>query len=207
MKDYIEKLEELANKMKKSYLSPRVLISKFRFIEEESRYSRACLDSNYIPFYYYLGMIFPVKNLLEIGFGLGLNAGVYLTGSKITENYLTIQEPSDSYYSTRIGRSNIKQVWKKKFYSHYGKVYDEEFIKKIKERKWGLTIISDKVEYDTHLLWLNTVWDEMEDYGLICMDYITAHDQAKRAYKDFCIIKNRDQYIFDSRYGVGVIFK
>ena len=198
---------EIADKVSKASIPPRILLSKFRFIDETSKYSRECLDPSYLPFYYYLGTKCPCKNLLEIGFGIGLNAACYLMGSPKTENYLTIQEPQDTYYSTRMGVANIKQVWRQPFYAHVGHLHDEVFVSKMREHKWDVVIINEKKDYDTHLLWLNTIWDEVRDGGLIFIDNTTLHHQTKRAYDDFCIIKNRNKYVFDTRYGVGVLIR
>lgn len=196
--------ELIETKVKKALLSPRILLSKFRFVDEQSRYSRSCLDNGYLPFYYYLGVHHPVKNLLEIGFGIGLASSLYLMGCKSVENYLTIQEPLEEYYSSRIGRANVKQVYRKPFHVHVGKVYDETFVDLMKERKWDLVIINEKTNYDTHLSWLSTVWEYTD---MIAMDFVKSHEPAKKAYRDFCIIKNRESYVFGTRYGVGVITK
>jgi hypothetical protein len=194
--------DKISDKVLKASLPPRILLSKFRFIDEQ--YSRECLDPHYLPFHYYLGTHFPAKNLLEIGFGLGLNTGCYLMGCKDVENYLTIQEPQDVYYSSRMGIANIKQVWRKKIDVFKCPVHDETFLLKMRERKWDLVLINEKSNYDTHMLWLNTIWDVVSEGGLICMDH-TTHPQVKRAYNDFCIIKRREPYIFPTRYGIGAV--
>lgn len=197
-------LEKLNSSLEKCLVPPRVLLSRFRFLDESSRYSRACLDPYYLPFYYHLGRQFPVKNLLEIGFGLGINSACYMIGNEGVDKYLTIQEPFNEYYSTRIGVANIKTVYRKPFDVYVGNFHDEEFLSKLREVKWDLIIINEKKEYDVHLLWMNTVWDNLVEGGMIIQDYINSHG---RAYKDFCKLKNRNELIFKTRYGVGGVQK
>lgn len=199
--------EEIAAKVQKASIPPRILLSKFRFIDDASRYSRECLDPYYLPFYYFLGKHIPATSIVEIGFGLGLNASCYFMGSPATEDYLSLQEPPNEYYSSRIGISNVKQVWKKPFSVHVGLVHDEAFVDRLRERKWDLALISDKKEYDTHMSWLNALWDEVKDDGMIFMDHTTSHTAAGRAYHDFCIVKQREPYLFPTRYGIGAIVK
>jgi hypothetical protein len=205
----IEKFDEIAKSVKKSLIPPRILLSKFRFLEENSRYSRACMDHFYLPFYYYLGKHFPVKSLLDIGFGLGLNAGLYFMGCPNVENYLAIQEPSSEYYSARIGKANIKQTRKFPFKSDVNvcSSYDEQFVKKMRSRKWELAFINEKHGYDAMIGWMNHIWDVMEEGGVMCIEYTTIHESVKKAYNDFCKIKQRTPYVFPTRYGVGAIVR
>lgn len=197
----------VAAKLEKAAIPPRVLLSRFRFIDEQARYSRACLDPHYMPFYYHLGTHYPAKSLLDVGFGIGLTAACYFTGNPDTEFYLPFQESSAEYYSPRMGVANVKQVWRKPFAVHVGHVHDEAFIDRVRGRSWDLAVVNDRQGYDTHLLWLNTIWDVLSENGVICMDNVTAHDHARRAYRDFCIVRQREPYVFQTRYGVGLIAK
>jgi predicted O-methyltransferase YrrM len=201
-----EVFNEISDKVVKASIPPRVLLSKFRFIDEQSRYSRACLDPHYMPFYYHLGKHCPVENLLEIGFGLGLKSSCYFMGSPGTKHYLSLQEPPDEYYSIRMGVANVKQAWRNKFRVHVGSFHDETFISALREKKWDLVLVDEKKQYDTHLLWLNTVWEEMNHDGLIFVDQL-CDGQVSRAYHDFCVVKHREPYIFPTRYKIGVVVK
>lgn len=203
----MESFECIKESVKRRLLPPRLLLSKFRFIDEQSRYSRACLDHDYLPFYYYLGKNICAKSLVEIGFGLGLHASMYFMACPGVETYLAAQEPPEEYYSPRLGKANIKQTYRRPFTVHVGPIYDEKFIDQLKQQKWEMAFVNEKREYDTYLLWLNTLWDVMSDGGLIFMDYTTLHKKAERAYHDFCIIKNRKPYVFPTRYGVGVVIR
>ena len=198
---------KISTKINSTLIPPRVLLSKFRFLDEQSRYSRACQDDRYLPFFYYLGVYYQAKSVLDFGFGLGINSSIYLMGNDKVENFLAIQEKSNEYYSSRLGIANVKQVYKNPFYVHVGEIYDDSFSKKLKERKWDLVFLNDKSTYDRYLFCLNTIWEYVEENGLICMDYVNSHEFASKAYKDFCLIKNRNKYIFDTRYGVGTIVK
>lgn len=200
-----DQFDKISTSLLKSAIPPRVLLSKFRFIDDSSKYSRECSDPYYLPFYYFLGKYVPCESLIEIGFGLGLNAGCYLIGSRKTKRYLSVQEPVEGYYSNRIGIGNVKRVYRGKMKIHSGKMHDEGFTNVMTSKKWDLAIISEKREYDTHMFYLDTMWDNVKQDGLIFMDYVNSRDQSSRAYKDFCLIKRREPYIFKTRYGVGAI--
>jgi hypothetical protein len=199
--------EKISRKVKSALVPSRVLLSKFRFLDEQSRYSRACQDDHYLPFFYYLGVNYPAKSVLDFGFGLGINSSIYFMGNKNVENYLAIQEKPTEYYSSRLGIANVKQIYKNPFYVHVGEIYDDKFMLKLKQRKWDLVFLNEKSTYDRYLFCLNTIWDHIEENGLICIDYVNNHEFATKAYEDFCLIKNRKSHVFETRYGVGTIIR
>jgi len=206
MSDFAEIRDLMCRKLKQSSIPPRMLLSRFRFIDEKSRYSRACLDPNYLPFYFYLGRLFPRQSVLEIGFGLGLNGSLYMMGCSEVNDYLAIQEITNEYYSLRLGRANVKQVYNKTAGLYVGKLHDEIFMNRMRIHKWDVAIITEIRGYDTNVSWLSTVWDEMNDGGIICIDN-TETEVVNKSYRDFCRIKGREPFIFPTRYGIGVIEK
>jgi hypothetical protein len=176
-------------------------------IDEESRKTSAYTDPTYVPFYYYLGTQIQPKTFLEIGFRLGLLSGCFLKGCQSVDTFLGFQEETEEFYSFRLGRANIRSVFKKDFQFYLGKINDEIFLDEVGKRKWDLIVINEEKDYDTHRLYLDILWEHLPFEGLIVMDYIKSHEPSKKAYEDFCKIQNREPIIFGTRYGTGVIEK
>jgi len=182
------------------------IMSHFCFITEDSKRTSAYGDPRYVPFYYYLGKYTTPRNLLEIGFRLGLFSGAFLESCKSVEHFLAYQESSGSFYSPRIPARNIRRNHKKKpleFY--YGRVEDEAFLDKLSARNWDLVIVNEEKDYDRHMFYLDLVWERMNLGGHIVMDYVKSHDPAARAFQSFCKTKNREPIIFSTRYGTGLV--
>lgn len=197
--------DALLKDFNKGLLPPKLLLSRFRLLDEQSRESRAYLDSRYLPFYYYLGKHFPKENLLVLGFGLGLETSLYLWDNKVTESTLAIQEPSLELYFEKYGLSNVKQVWKKDLCVYVGNFTDQLFQEKLNYKKWDIVLINQE-KYDVCLLWLNSIWSKLNDGSLICVDHMD-NEEVKKAYLDFCKFKEKESLIFPTRYGVGVCLK
>ncbi len=197
LKDFIEE------KIKKQFITSKLLLGKCRLIDENSRSSSAFIDPSYLPFYYYLGRYMNAYSVMEIGFRLGLSATCFLRACSSVKNYFAFQEKLDTFYSFRLGVKNVKDFYKGKIETHYGQINDDKM--KNNNNLFDLCIINEEKDYDKHLSYLDYVWERTNYDGLIIMDYINFYDSARRAYFDFCNIKNRDPIIVKTRYGVGLI--
>jgi predicted O-methyltransferase YrrM len=183
-----------------------VLLNKFRFIDEGSRQTAAYSDPRYIPFYYHLGKFIQPKTLLELGFNLGLFSGCLLKSCKSVEYFVGFQEKTPEYYSPRFGIKNVRDEYKNALDVYIGSIVDDEFAAKLK-KGWDLVIVNEKLGYDKHLSYLETVWPHINLGGVVVMDYIASHDPAKEAFHNFCKISNRKPITFTTRYGTGIIQK
>jgi len=199
--------DDVEGKVRASNLSTRVFLDQFRVIDESSRKTGAYNDSRYAPFYYYLGCLIQPKSMVEIGFRLGLLSGCFLKGCKEVENFLAFQEKTEIFYSPRMGRSNIKDVYKKTFDIYLGKLYDGGWLERFKKQTWDVIFINEEKNYDQHMDYLESTWPQVSYNGLVVMDYVSSHEPAKEAYLNFCKIKNRDSTLIDTRYGVGLVQK
>lgn len=187
-------------------LSSRIFLEKMRLIDEDSRKSSVYSDPRYLPFYGWLGTLINPKSLLEIGFNLGLCSGCFLQTCKSVTKFLAFQEYIENF-SPKLGIANIKDNYKEDFYIHIGRIYDEIYDKQLIKNKWDLVLINYETGYDKYREYLDMVWENLSNDGLIFVDNISKHKFAFDAYKDFCKIKNRDFCKIDTRYGVGVIQK
>lgn len=199
--------DKLTPKLEKAVVSARILLDKMRVIDEASRMTAAYTDPTYAPFYYHLGTLASPRTMLEVGFRLGLLSGCFLRGCRSVEKFLAFQERTDSFYSERLGRGNIRDAFKKQLDIHVGKTADEEFLTKLAADKWDLAIINEEVGYDQHMSYLDLIWPHVSLDGLVVMDYVVRHQPAKQAFHDFCKAKNREPVEMPTRYGVGIIQK
>lgn len=200
--------DNISKRLNQGLMNPQNLLSRSRFIDESSRKTSAYSDSNYLPFYYYLGSLVTPKTLIEFGLNLGLTGSCFHKSCHTVETHLALQEPlKDEYYSPRIAKANIKDSFKNKLYVHYGMLSDKCFCDIMDCFVWDIAFINEELSYDTHKLYLETIWSRMELDGLIVMDKINKHEPAKKAFLDFAKIKNRDYSIIKTRYGVGLIQK
>jgi hypothetical protein len=179
-----------------------------RVIDENSRKSFAYNDHSYILFYYYLGNLIRPTTLIEIGFRLGLLSGTFLRSCKTVKYFLALQETkSNEFYSERLGRSNIKDVYKKDLYIHVGDLNDDLFESKLKSCEFNLVIINEESSYDKHRLYFDLLWPQLASDGIIVVDYLKKYKPSATAFKDFCISKNVEPTYVETTYGVGLIRK
>lgn len=203
-KEFCEKIEKRLNK---GILSGRLLLSKMRMIDEASRLSPPYTDPKYIPFYHYLAQEITPVNVIEIGFRLGLCSGTFLNSCKSVKRFLALQEETKIFYSPRIAKHNIRDHFKGQLDVHVGSVTDDQFLAMVQGAKWDLAFINEEKSYDSHISYLEILWDNMSLDGTILVEYVNYHDYVKKAYFDFCKRNNREPCIFKTRYGVGVITK
>lgn len=206
----MEKLEDikrpLMEKLHKQLIPARILLDKFRVIEESSRKTAAYTDPLYMPFYYYLGSLVTPKKIAEFGVRLGLVSGSFFCGCKTTEHFFAFQEKSEDYYSTRLAKHNLKSSYKGLMDFYLGTIYDEELEDKFVARDWDIVIISDNRDYDYHRAILDLAWKGISSDGLIVSDNMSSSG-IKKAFSDFCQSKNRDFSDIKTRYGVGIMQK
>lgn len=205
------KLEEIKvyveAKLKKRLFS-HIFLDRMRLIEEDSRQSLAYNNPTYVPFYYWLGTISEAKTFVEIGFRLGLLSGNFLKSCKTVNYFLGFQETKGGeFYSDRLGKSNIKDVYKRGVYIHSGGCNDDVFITKLKSLDIDLAIINEEVSYDKHRLYYDLLWPQMAKNGIIVADYLNKYKPSLVAFKDFCTSVNREPVYVKTDYGVGMVIR
>ena len=180
-------------------VSPRILLSRFCFLSDTAQFAEICNDKKHFPFYYYLGKNVSCKNLLEIGFGLGLLSGCFLQGSKTVENFIAYQQPSCEYYDYHLGKKNICSVYKNKF-SFLNNLND------LKENKFDVILVNEETPVDQFRAELDTVWKHLEYGGILVINHAKfGNGICKNTLPDFYKIANREAIIINSRYGASVI--
>jgi predicted O-methyltransferase YrrM len=197
----------LDSKLKKHLINGKLILDRFRVLDETNRKASSYNDSSYAPVYYYLGTYLKPKSMIEIGFQLGLLSGSFLIGCKTVENFFAFQEKTNEYYSLRVGKSNIKDHYRKKLELYYGSSSDNEFLKILNLNFYDFAIINEEASYDKYLHYLDIVWERMSYDGILAMENINKISAAKQAYSIFCKSKNRDVCIVKTRYGLGLIQK
>jgi hypothetical protein len=207
MRDLTEVVPLLEKDFNDQKISGRVLCDKLALLDEMSRKSAAYVDHKYIPFYYHLGKYFDSRNVIEIGFSLGLHACAFLTSCKTVQCFLGFQQKTDNYMSFRLGKANIKKKFKGDIYTYLGNLYDDEFDKTFSSMNYDLCIINDEFPYDYHLNCLEMVWKRMNEKAIICIEYTNRHKPSQEALESFCCSVNRKPIYFNTRYGTTIIQK
>lgn len=198
--------DQIENDLDKAVISSMVLFDRFNFLDPNSKTSGVYFDSRYIPFYYHLGKRLICKNLLHIGFGLGLQSGVFLMGCPTVECFLGFQNPRGEYYSTRLGKKNIRSKYKKEAAYYVGHIQDDAFEPKINKCLWESVILTEITAYDQMRITLDVVWEHMEQGGSLIVDHLSA-ENVRKSFSDFCKTANRIPIIIKTRYETAIIEK
>lgn len=192
----------------KKQLPSHIFLDRMRVIDEDSRQSFAYNDHTYVPLYYWLGTILQPKTMIEIGFRLGLLSGNFLKSCKTVNNFLAIQEiKSGEYYSSRLGKANIKDNYKGNLYIHTGSLDSDIFITKLNSMEFDLAIINEEASYDKHRLYFDVIWPQISKDGIIVVEYVKKHEPSSIAVKDFCTSVNLEPIYINTTYGVAIIRK
>lgn len=199
--------EKLDHDLTAQLVSGSTLLNSMRLLDENSRRTAAYADPNYAPFYLHLGKYFKARNVLEIGFTLGLLSSSYFTSCKNSKYFLGFLERKEEYSSLRLGRSNIKLKFRGDADFYCGKLHDDKFLEKFSPNSWDLTILNEELVYDKHLEYLDFAWPQVSDGGLVVAEYIERHIPAREAFLAFCESKNRTPVFFGTRYGTGILQK
>lgn len=186
-----------------SHLTPKNLLPRVRFIDLSSQDTAAFNDSRYLPFYYHIGCVLTSKKIVEVGFGIGLVASSFLSGCKNTETYLGFQERTSEFYSPRIGRANVREIYKGNLDICVGSI--EDFNSKVCSEQWHVGIISEKMDPIKMRGYLESIWKNLSYEGLLIVDYIDMDEAVKQAFCDFCKNKSRSPNLYNTRYGLGLV--
>lgn len=197
---------KISKKMETSALTPRVLQSRFKLWVD--RPVALFNDSTYMPFYYHLGKCLgDTKSLIEFGFDLGLPSGCFLEACPQVEHFLAFRKKNNYFYSKRLGVSNIHNIWKRKFELWNGVETDPEFIKCILMRKWDCVIISDDKQQDkTYRAYLDLVWNQVNEGGLVVVDYLGT-PEVMEVYMSFCKLQSMEPFFIQTVRGTGILQK
>jgi hypothetical protein len=205
----LEKIkQEVDNKLRAQTISPRILLDRLNFLDDNSRKTSQYQDPNYFPFYYYLSKSLNSKTILQVGFDLALPLCCFLTGSPSTERVLAFQKKESSFYSPRIASLNIKKVRPSNFSVsfHFGSFLDKPFESMISSG-FDLALITCKLKDDelNDILYLS--WKYMKLDGFILVDHMKSNLKCFEVFKSFCKVQNRDFVLFETRYGNTLVRK
>ena len=193
--------------LNKRLVSPQSLMSRLPYVTSSATSRSFYTDPLYYPAYYHLGKCINPKSCVSLNLGSGLPIACFLLGSKGTEDVLTFQYKVDGLHYPRLAKHNIRQVFGKKLVIYFGEFLDQEFQVKLMSHKWECVLLDQEMSYDDCMLYLRVVWPQVDDGGLVILDYINYNTAVGRAYCDFCNECNRDGVIVNSKYGIGLIKK
>lgn len=208
MIELAELTEKLRPEFERQLVPSKILLDSFRLSDEASRKIGAYQDPRYLPFYYHLAKFCTPKSLLEIGFRLGLASGCFFKRCDTVEKFLAVQAPLDGgFYSPRLAKANIRDVYKGDFDFYLGEFTDPDFLQKM-SGPWDLAFINEDTNHDKHKNCLDLVWNKLAHNGLMVVDHVRKDNKAVRdSLESFCKIHNRTPAYFNTRYGTAIVQK
>ena len=193
----LEKLKLVKSKFENGHTTTDVLLSNVKLLESSSRQSPAFSDPKYFPFYFKFGNEFNFSNIIQIGCKLGLVAASLSQGCKTIENWVAFDEDD---FAKKIVESNMRLFSKSKIkYSKFDNKVDDS-------KNFDLGIIAESFTKDKNIKFLDFVWNSIKNDSLLLVDYIY-DKEMKEPFFDFCKLKNREPFCFNTRYGIGVVVK
>lgn len=193
-------LDRLTAKLN-SHLTTHLLIPHAHLIDEASRQTAAFSDPLYLPVYYHIGSLLSARSVVEVGFGLGLSAACFVRGCPTVAKYLGFQDRLDGY-SSRVGERNLRRHYSGELVTAAGTPPD---LAARLDGLWDVAIISQELNGDLVSSYMDVLWKNLPEQGLIIVDYIDKKDSIKQAFCDFCKIKNRESNLYKTRYGLGIV--
>lgn len=180
-------------------ISTNVIIPNIKTINNLSKNSPAFTDPKYLPFYYRLGCEIKPKSVIQIGSNMGLVGACFLKGCDTVENWTCIDINNNH---TNIIKSNLL----KKYYLSIKNLFIIDDIKKIElKEKYDLAFLTENLD---HIFYdcLMYLWDNTKSNGVLVVDFIFEKN-IDEIFKNFCEVKNLNPFLFNTRYGTGILVK
>lgn len=204
----------LKEKLQSKVVSPRMLLSNLKFLNEQSKETIAFSDPMNLPFYYHLGKQLTVGEVFQIG-AKDTSAYIgpcFLQSCRSVHNWIVVDESLNPWFAGLV-RSNLKNHMTSESDAVVLLESNTEFLeRKLKRFSWDMAIVSESCVKDKFSQYLDLAWSNLRDEGLLVVDYIsekrpTTSPDLHGAFKKFCRVKNREPVIFDTRYGVGIVIR
>ena len=193
-------LDIVASKFEERDISIDVILPNIKLLDSYSRQSPAFNDPRYLPFYYRFGCQVRPKKVLQIGSKIGLVAASFLKGCKTVDEWFVIDELNSCL---NIVESNIKLNGCKKinfrFLDKNPIIDSEEF-----EFFADMAIISEKFDAKKLMEYMEFAWSSLKTDCFLIVDYVK-EKELNETFVSFFNIKNRKPFLFNTRYGVGVL--
>lgn len=190
-------LQSVEEKFEKHSISTDVVLPGVKLLDHTSRFSPGFTDTKYLPFYYRLGCELNPNNVIQVGSNLGLVGAAFLRGCKTVHEWVVF----DTFVnSSNIVISNLNLFGNLKVSYH---LFDLSYRSKLQE-SFDLAFLSQFFGPKETDIFLDFLWSQLKSEGFLVVDYVE-HDYVKESFFNFCKIKNREPFLFKTRYGVGII--
>ncbi len=199
--------EELSRRLKLQFVSPRTLLGGMSVVDETSRLTGQYQDPNYLPFYYHMGRVFRPSRVFCIGLDLGLHLSCLLKGCPEPKSAVSLQPPSDSFYSPRLAVLNIKSAAGRKFpfFTHSGLIQDQALSASLSSGV-DAVIVTREMSSDPLMEALDFCWKRLAPEGFLALDHLS-HRGSEQVFLDFCKSKGAEWSFFKTRYKMGIAIK
>ena len=198
---------DLRLSLKKKLIHGKFLLNNCKFLDENSRLTPSYNDPSYAPFYYYLGKLLNPKSVFSWNFSLGFLEKCFFMSCKDTESFFAFRKKEDVFFSPRMAVYNVKKSFKNDFNFYHGKIHDDELHKNITKRKWDCFFITEENRYDDLLYFLELSWDNLNNNGIIVVEYVSDLKKMKSAFHAFAENNELKPFVFNTRYGTGILQK
>lgn len=201
----------LREKLQSKIVSPRVLLSNSKFLNEQVKNTIAFSDPLNLPFYYHLGKQSMAEKVLQIG-AKDTSAYIgpcFLQSCRSVHDWIVLDETIDSWTAGFV-RSNLKNQMSPES-DAVVLVGDREYWSmKLRKLNWDMAIVASSCVKDRFSQYLELAWENLNEEGLLVVDYISEKCPATApdlhgAFERFCRVKNRKPDIYETRYGVGIV--
>jgi hypothetical protein len=205
----LKELKERINEdLQKGLMPANIILRQFCMFDESARESIVCVDSSYFPFYYHLGKYIQPESLIEIGLGIGLVSGSFMSTCKSVKRFLGFNSPKKEN-SWRIGRLNVLNVNSKlqETDCRFALGNFKNIVSEISKKEWDLVLMNEVMDYDSYRYALDVLWDVLVLDGYMVVDKISSEEICRKCFDDFVKSKNREYVKFETLYGSGIIMK
>ena len=204
----LRELKKLVNTDLSKYLiTTQVLLGKFNMLDDAARNTVVCSDQSYFPFYYHLGKYIKPKNMVEIGFGVGLNSGCFMSSCETVEE-LFVTQPVMETEVWRVGRTNILKVNQKLRNNLKVAIGDfKDYEAYISSQKWDLIFLNIPMKYDEYRYVLDVLWECLNFDAYMIVDKINSEDVCQKGFRELCKTKNGEYIELGTLYGSGIVKK
>ena len=199
--------KDLQSHLNKKLITGKVLLQNCKFVDENSRKTPAYHDPLYSPFYFHLGKYIKPKTVFSWNFSLGFLEKCFFMSNKETEYFMAFRNKDDVYFSPRMGSYNVKKCYKNDFYFLNDSIYSDELHSKLTSKKWECFFITDQNSYDDLLYMLELSWENINENGIIVVEYVKDLKKMKNAFYAFAKNYDTEPIVYNTRYGTGILQK
>ncbi len=202
------KFDNLSQNLNKCCISSNIIIGSLKFLGSSTPETPTFNDPRYFPFYYHLGKEFdkPIQ-VYQIGSKLGLIGACFIQGCDHPVKWKAMEENLEGLiHPCSIINSNLRKFTKDGGSTEMFCFYKNALTTILADQNLDAAFLTEKYDAERTQIYLEYLWNRLRPEGLLVVDYIE-DDVIKESFSGFCRVKNREPFVFKTRYGVGIIVR